>query len=305
MVRPSRSLIGGYGLEGFIGPRSDLALLRIELAIITFGPAAITQNFVTALQFVPPTLEASKDTPLGTAINLTLDKLDERKQVYKHNGISYYRPWFFLITDGAPTDGSLWQAAAQRVHEVEHRKKIAFFPRRSRENKHERFRTNFQPPIKNPRKSLGSTSKYKNSRETFYKHYIKSAGTLTYKNNLTTGYHYSLSPALSTKNLSLGVFPSPGIDFFARQGFTSKAESAKASLGDASQGRIDETYPLNAHHYDISDLTRLSDYTLNTKIDTKKWLRKKGTIPSGVMADIDFDYLPDRPMSPDPHALAH
>lgn len=47
----------------------------MELAIITFGPATIAQDFVTALQFVPPTLEASNHTPMGTAINLALDKL--------------------------------------------------------------------------------------------------------------------------------------------------------------------------------------------------------------------------------------
>ncbi len=87
----------------------------------------VTQDFVTANQFVPPMLEPTGDTPMGTAINLALDKVDDRKQVYKQNGISYYRPWVFLITDGAPTDGNVWQAAAQRVREAESNKKVAFF----------------------------------------------------------------------------------------------------------------------------------------------------------------------------------
>ena len=39
---------------------------------------------------------------MGAAINLALDKLEERKQIYQQAGISYFRPWVFLITDGEP-----------------------------------------------------------------------------------------------------------------------------------------------------------------------------------------------------------
>jgi uncharacterized protein YegL len=117
------------GLQAFQEALANdaLALLRVEIAIITFGPVTVAQEFVTANQFVPPNLTASGDTPMGTAINLALDKIDERKQVYKQNGISYYRPWVFLITDGSPTDGNIWQVAATRVQEAETAKKVAFF----------------------------------------------------------------------------------------------------------------------------------------------------------------------------------
>jgi uncharacterized protein YegL len=107
--------------------QDELAMLRVEVAIVTFGPVAVTQDFVTVDQFVPPMLEPLADTPMGTAINLALDKIDERKQLYKQNGVSYYRPWVFLITDGGPTDGNVWQTAAQRVREAESRKRVAFF----------------------------------------------------------------------------------------------------------------------------------------------------------------------------------
>jgi len=107
--------------------QDELAQLRVELAIITFGPANLMQDFVGAGQFSPPHLSASNDTPMGTAINLALDKIDERKQVYKQNGVAYYRPWIFLITDGEPTDGDIWKSAAQRVRDAETKKKVAFF----------------------------------------------------------------------------------------------------------------------------------------------------------------------------------
>jgi uncharacterized protein YegL len=51
--------------------------------------------------------------------------LEERKQIYKQAGISYFRPWVFLITDGEPTDE--WHAAAIRIQAMEERKGVTFF----------------------------------------------------------------------------------------------------------------------------------------------------------------------------------
>lgn len=62
---------------------------------------------------------------MGAAINLALDMLHERKALYNENGIPYYRPWVFMITDGAPTDS--WQQAAERIRSEEQSKALAFF----------------------------------------------------------------------------------------------------------------------------------------------------------------------------------
>lgn len=124
--RPISELNGG--LEAFKESliKDSLAALRVEVSIVTFGSnVSIVQDFVTVDQFVPPVLSASGSTPMGEAINITLDKLEDRKRIYKDNGVSYYRPWVFLITDGEPTDE--WETAAQRVQAAEDRKAVAFF----------------------------------------------------------------------------------------------------------------------------------------------------------------------------------
>lgn len=102
-----------------------LALKRVEVGMVTFGPVKVEAPFTSASIFYPPTLQAQGDTPMGAAINQALNMVEDRKNEYRSNGISYYRPWVFLITDGEPTDA--WQAAADAIREGEASKKFAFF----------------------------------------------------------------------------------------------------------------------------------------------------------------------------------
>ncbi|WP_029631597.1 vWA domain-containing protein [Zavarzinella formosa] len=103
-----------------------LAAQRVEVSVITFGSTVQTVTpFVTAHDFTPPTLVANGETPMGAAITQAIDALAERKRLYKQNGLHYYRPWIFFITDGQPTDA--WQAAAAKVREGEKNKSFAFF----------------------------------------------------------------------------------------------------------------------------------------------------------------------------------
>jgi uncharacterized protein YegL len=102
-----------------------LAAKRVEVCIVTFGPVQVISEFQTAEDFYPPVLETTGDTPTGSAIETALNLLQQRKELYRSNGISYFRPWVFLITDGFPTDN--WQQAAKLVREGEAQKSFAFF----------------------------------------------------------------------------------------------------------------------------------------------------------------------------------
>ena len=88
-----------------------MSVKRVELSVVSFGPVNVETEFQTADSFYPPTLEANGMTPMGEAIEKGIELIQQRKEKYKENGISYYRPWIFLITDGAPTDK--WQQAAK------------------------------------------------------------------------------------------------------------------------------------------------------------------------------------------------
>ncbi|GBR04355.1 von Willebrand factor type A [Acetobacter oeni LMG 21952] len=91
-----------------------LATQRVEIATVTFGPARLEQNFVSAQRYIAPHLTTGGNTPLGDAVLLALQTLEQRKVDYREAGIGYYRPWVFLVTDGSPTDS--WHAAARAIH---------------------------------------------------------------------------------------------------------------------------------------------------------------------------------------------
>ncbi len=106
----------------------SLAAQRVEVSVITFGGTVQTVcPFVTAAQFTPPTLVASGETPMGAAILQAIKAVTERKKLYKQNGLHYYRPWIFFVTDGAPDRDDAWPMAAAKVHEGEEKKQFAFF----------------------------------------------------------------------------------------------------------------------------------------------------------------------------------
>jgi len=107
-----------------------LAKKRVEVGIMLFGGTVdLATPFTTVDAFTTPQLEVKGDTPMGQAIVEGLQYLENQKATYKQNGIAYYRPWVFLITDGAPTDknSGFWDQAKQMVKAGEMKKSFTFF----------------------------------------------------------------------------------------------------------------------------------------------------------------------------------
>jgi uncharacterized protein YegL len=123
---PVESLMQGLNTFKEEIKEDKLASRRAEVAVVTFdSQVSVEQDFVTARDFEPPELRVNGKTRMGKGIEQALDMVRDRKQVYKEEGVKYYRPWIFLITDGAPTDSV--ENAQRRVQDEEKSDGVAFF----------------------------------------------------------------------------------------------------------------------------------------------------------------------------------
>lgn len=103
-----------------------LAAKRVEIAVVTFGgKVGVVSEFGTVDTFEPMPLQAGGGTPMGEAIETGVDLVRDRKTRYRDAGIPYYRPWIFLLTDGAPTDA--YDRAKRLVAEGEERGAFVFY----------------------------------------------------------------------------------------------------------------------------------------------------------------------------------
>ena len=109
----------------------EIARFSAEIGIVTFGPVQKETDFDTvATQPNPPILRAAGATPMGEAVKLSLDLVEERKRAYQANGVDYYQPWLVLRTDGAPYGGSVAVLNEQiaRVTRMVNDGKLVVFP---------------------------------------------------------------------------------------------------------------------------------------------------------------------------------
>ena len=99
---------------------------RVQLLVIkAYGKddAEISADWIDAMNFKAPIMEASGLSPIGKAMELALHKIEEQKCLYDSCGITSKRPWIFLISDGEPTDYG-WEQAAEKCREAQQNKKV-------------------------------------------------------------------------------------------------------------------------------------------------------------------------------------
>jgi len=95
--------------QGFRAFRRDIlanpmASQSVELCVISFGPVQVRSDFSLLAEITDLNFRAEGCTPMKEALELAMLKVNQRKQSYVQHGISYYRPWIFLLTDGEPTN---------------------------------------------------------------------------------------------------------------------------------------------------------------------------------------------------------
>lgn len=104
--------------------QDEVAGYSVEVGIISAGGnVRIEMPFTTAMDIDNiPKLQATGATPLGQAVQLALQSLDERKLEYQKAGVAYYQPWLVIISDGEPTDS--WQHIASQTKDLSNNRKL-------------------------------------------------------------------------------------------------------------------------------------------------------------------------------------
>lgn len=113
--------------------KDELASSRVDIAVVTFGDREVkaVHPFTSIQDFQPPALSANGDTPMGDAILEGINLIERRKKIYRDQGVNYYRPWVFMITDGEPTDmkkgDQKWAMVKDTIADCEKNGKLLFF----------------------------------------------------------------------------------------------------------------------------------------------------------------------------------
>lgn len=112
----------------------EVACASADICIVTFGKDGVQRAFDFSGLWNrpdPPTLSAGGNTPMGDAVNMALDLLEDRRNEYKRKGVDHYKPWLILMTDGHPYGDSSRSAvptAQRRTGELVLSGKLTVFP---------------------------------------------------------------------------------------------------------------------------------------------------------------------------------
>ena len=118
------------GLRQFIRETAEdeAASMSVELEVITFDfQASVAMPFtpICDVERDPAPLVACGSTAMGGALRLATKDLNNRRRMYRNAGISSYKPWVVLMTDGGPNDDN-WQQAAQEMRRLGEQGKIQY-----------------------------------------------------------------------------------------------------------------------------------------------------------------------------------
>ena len=97
----------------------------LDVAIIEFNnDFQVIQDFSPIGFMKHINLSATGGTTMSPAIRKALEMVDERSRFYRRKGTEPYKPWVFLVSDGAPTDNI--SAVAKEIKAMEADGKVSF-----------------------------------------------------------------------------------------------------------------------------------------------------------------------------------
>lgn len=134
-TRKSRMQLLNEGVRTFHQDlmNDETASNRVRVAIVLIGgpkdDADVMMSWTDVVDFEPFDFTAGGLTPLAQGLKISLQIIEQEKQALRTNGITYTRPWMFVLTDGGPTDSpSEWQAATAQCRAAEAQKSCVIFP---------------------------------------------------------------------------------------------------------------------------------------------------------------------------------
>ena len=110
--------------------KDAVAAERVEAAIVSFAhDTQIDHEFALMRNFNPPTLTCRESTDIAQGVETAIRMLRERKDNYRRNGITYYRPWLMLLSDGEHNGSQqAMRAAEQRLLQAIEGRELHWFP---------------------------------------------------------------------------------------------------------------------------------------------------------------------------------
>lgn len=129
--KPIRELNEGIKLFYDAIEEDEIAKYSAEISIVKFGGEATCIEKFSSVENKEDIrkLNAIGGTPMGEAVNVALDLLEDRKKEYSNNGVDYYQPWLVLMTDGQPNGMKReLERAIERVNKLVEEGKLTVFP---------------------------------------------------------------------------------------------------------------------------------------------------------------------------------
>ena len=135
IVRPSDSVPIdelNNGVKHFFATikNDEIARYAAEIAIVTFAgkpKTALDFQSIERVDLLTLEIDSRGGTSIGSAVELALKLLEQRKKEYGRVGVDYYQPWLVLMTDGQPTDYTHLEVSKQ-VQELVLNNKLSVFP---------------------------------------------------------------------------------------------------------------------------------------------------------------------------------